>query len=147
VSGVSPAARARRDPFTVAVRIGLAIAFAIDAYVGVLALFAPQLIQPLLDIPVKDPTLVQLAGGEYIVAALLYALAFRDPVRFRPLLWLCALDQLFAVVLPALAVAHGAVPGTWKVVAPIPFQALLAVLFIVYAARPGRNRSATPFMQ
>ena len=137
----------KRDPFTVAVRIGLAIGCAIDAYVGVLSLFAPQLIPPLLDIPVKDPTVVQLAGGEFVVAALVYAVAFRDPVRFRALLWVCALDQLFAVVLPALAVAHGALPATWKIVAPIPFQALLAGLFVVYAARPGRNRSATPFMQ
>jgi hypothetical protein len=137
----------KREPFTVAVRVALAIAFAIDAYVGALALFAPQLIQPLLDIPVKDPTLVQIAGGEYVVAALVYVIAFRDPVRFRPLLWLCALDQLFAVVLPALAVAHGVLPASWKIVAPIPFQALLAVVFILYAARPGRNRSATPFMQ
>ena len=147
MSAESAADRVRRDPFTVAVRIGLAIGGAIDAYVGVLSLFAPQLIQPLLDIPVKDPALMQFAGGEFVVAAFVYALAFRDPVRLRPLLWVCALDQLFAVVLPALAVAHGVFPGTWKVVAPIPFQALLAVLFIVYAARPGRNRSATPFMQ
>ncbi|MDQ6944297.1 MAG: hypothetical protein M3169_17505, partial [Candidatus Eremiobacteraeota bacterium] len=107
----------------------------------------PQLIQPLLDIPVKDPTVVQIAGGEFVVAALVYALAFRDPARFRVLLWLCALDQLFAVVLPALGVAHGTLPATWKIVAPIPFQSVLAVLFVVYAARPGRNRSATPFMQ
>ena len=137
----------KRDPFTVAVRVGLAIGGAIDAYVGVLSLFAPQLIQPLLDIPVKDPTVVQIAGGEYVVAALVYAFAFRYPVRLRPLVWLCALDQLFAVVLPALAVAHGALPATWKTVAPIPFQALLGVLFVLYAARPGRNRSATPFIQ
>jgi hypothetical protein len=137
----------KSDVLTIAVRIGLAIGGAIDAYVGALSLFAPQLIQPLLDIPVKDPTAVQFAGGEFVVAALIYALAFRDPVRFRPLLWLCALDQLFAVVLPGLAVAHGTLPSTWKIVAPIPFQALLAVLFVVYATRPGRNRSATPFMQ
>ncbi len=147
MSTVSRADRVKRDPFTVVLRIGLAIAGAIDAYVGLLSLFAPQLIQPLLDIPVKDPALVQFAGGEFVVAALVYALAFRDPARFRPLLWLCALDQAFAVVLPAIAVAHGVFPGTWKVVAPIPFQALLGVLFVVYAVRPGRNRSATPFMQ
>jgi len=137
----------KRDAFTIAVRVGLAIGGAIDAYVGVLSLFAPQLIQPLLDIPVKDPTVVQIAGGEFVVAAFVYALAFRDPARFRAVLWVCALDQLFAVVLPALAVAHGTLPSTWKIVAPIPFQALLAVLFVFYAARPGRNRSATPFMQ
>jgi hypothetical protein len=137
----------KRDVFTIAVRVALAIGGAIDAYVAVLSLFAPQLIPPLLDIPVKDPALVQLAGGEYLVAALVYALAFRDPVRFRALLWLCALDQLFAVVLPWIAVAHGALPATWKIVAPIPLQAVLCMLFVVYAARPGRNRSATPFMQ
>jgi hypothetical protein len=137
----------KRDPFTVAVRIALAIGGAIDAYVGVISLLAPQLLQPLLDIPVKDPMAVQFAGGEFVVAALVYAVAFRDPVRFRALLWLCALDQLFAVILPAVALAHGAVPATWKIVAPIPFQALLGVVFVVYAVRPGRNRSATPFMQ
>ena len=137
----------KRDTFTLVVRVGLAIGGAIDLFVGLLSLFAPQLLQPLFDIPVKDPTAVQIGGGEFVVAALVYALAFRDPVRFRPLLWLCALDQLFAVALPGLAVVHGAAPATWKIIAPIPFQALLAVLFAVYAARPGRKRSATPFMQ
>ncbi|HYW52466.1 MAG TPA: hypothetical protein VE826_00780 [Dongiaceae bacterium] len=137
----------RIDWFTPAVRVGLAIGFCIDLYVGALSLFAPQAITPLLDIPMHDPTLAMLAGGEYVVAALVYAAAFRDPRRFRALLWICAADQLFAVVMPAILVAHGAIPSTWKIVAPIPFQALLAVLFAVYAARPGRNRSATPFMQ
>jgi hypothetical protein len=137
----------KSNAFTLVVRVGLAIGFGIDAFVGVISVFAPQLLQPLLDVPVRDFTTAQFAGGEFIVAALVYAVAFGDPRRFHVLLWLCALDQLFAVVLPALAIAHGAVPGTWKIVAPIPFQALLAVLFAVYAARPGRNRSATPFMQ
>ena len=125
----------RRDLFTIALRAGLAIAFGIDLYVGVIALFAPQLIAPLMDIPVHDPAFAQLAGGEFVVATLVYALAFRDPRRFRVLLWLCALDQVFAVVMPALAVAHGAIPSTWKTVAPIPFQALLALLFAFAAAR------------
>jgi hypothetical protein len=137
----------KADVFTIVVRVGLAIGFCIDAFVGAISVFAPQLLRPLLDVPVTDLTTAQIGGGEFIVAALVYALAFADPRRFRVLLWLCALDQVFAVVLPALAVAHGAIPGTWKIVAPIPFQALLAVLFAVYAARPGRNRSATPFMQ
>ncbi|MBV8580809.1 MAG: hypothetical protein JO225_05175 [Candidatus Eremiobacteraeota bacterium] len=136
----------KRDWFTIVLRVALAIGFGIDGFVGVLSLFAPQLLEPLLDVPVKDITAVQIGGGEFVVAALVYALAFADPRRFRPLLWLCALDQLFAVVLPALALAHGTVPGTWKIIAPIPFQALLALLF-AYAALPGRNRSATPFMQ
>ncbi|MDB5071900.1 MAG: hypothetical protein JWM87_3011 [Candidatus Eremiobacteraeota bacterium] len=136
----------KRDVFSIVLRIGLAIGFCIDLYVGALSLFAPQLITPLLDIPMHDPVIVRIAGGEYVVAALVYALAFSDPRRFRALLWLCALDQLFGVVMPALAVAHGEIPSTWKIVAPIPFQALLALLF-AYAAWPGRNRSATPFMQ
>jgi hypothetical protein len=136
----------KRDVFTIILRIGLAIGFCIDFYVGALSLFAPQLITPLLDIPMHDPVIVRIAGGEYIVAALVYALAFSDPRRFCVLLWLCALDQSFGVVMPALAVAHGEIPNTWKIVAPIPFQALLALLF-AYAAWPGRNRSATPFMQ
>jgi hypothetical protein len=84
---------------------------------------------------VHDPALVRLAGGEYVVAALLYAVAIRDPRRFAALLWLCALDQAFAVVMPALAAAHGEIPSTWKVIAPIPFQALLAVLFAFGAMR------------
>jgi hypothetical protein len=132
---------------TAALRIALAIGFCIDAYVGLLSLFAPQLITPLLDIPLHDPAVVQLAAGEYLVAALVYALAFRDPHRSRALLWLCALDQLFAVVMPALGVAHGTLPNTWKIVAPIPFQALLVLLFAYAAWRPGSKRSATPFMQ
>lgn len=135
------------SPFAIALRVALAIAFCIDVYVAALSLFAPRLIEPLLDIPVHDPLLAQLAGGEYLVAALVYALAFRDPARFRALLWLCALDQLFAVVLPALAVARGALPPSWKIVAPIPVQALFALVFVVGALRPGTKRSATPFMQ
>ena len=128
-------------------RIALAIGFCIDAYVALLALVAPQLIPPLLDIPVHDPTLVQVAGGEYVVAALVYAVTFSDPPRWRPLLWVCALDQAFAVVLPALAVAHGALPTSWKIIAPIPFQALLALVYVAGAVRPGTKRRATPSMQ
>ena len=116
-------------------RVALAIAFLVDFGVGAVALFAPQLMQPLFDVPLKDLMTAQIAGGEFIVASLVYAFAFRDPVRFRALLWICALDQLFAVVLPALGIARGDIPGTWKVVAPIPFQALLAILFVVYAVR------------
>ena len=125
----------RRDLFTVVLRVALAFGLAIDLYVGVIALFAPQLIEPLMDIPVHDPGFAQLAGGEFVVAALVYALVLWDPRRFRLLLWLCALDQLFAVVMPANAILHGAIPSTWKTVAPIPFQALLMLLFAFAAAR------------
>ncbi len=133
--------------FPVALRVALALGFCIDLVVGLISLFAPALLQPLFDIPVKDVMTIQLAGGEFIVAALVYAVALSDPVRFRPLLWLCALDQLFAAALAAVGIAHGALPSTWKVIAPIPISGLLALLFAYYAARPGRNRSATPFMQ
>jgi hypothetical protein len=137
----------RRDWFTLAVRIALAIGFCIDFYVGVLALFAPQLFPALLDIPMRDPTLAMLGGGELFVVALAYVLALRDPGRYRVLLWICALDQLVAVVLPSVGIARGEIAATWKTVAPIPLQALMGLLFASYAARPGRNRSATPFMQ
>ncbi len=137
----------KRDLFTIAVRAALAIGFCIDIYVAWLALFAPQLIEPLLDIPVHDPLLAQIAGGEYVVAAAVYALAFRNPGRLHALVWICALDQAFAVVLPALAVLHGQLPATLKTVAPIPFQALLCGVLVAYVLRPGAKRSATPFMQ
>ena len=117
--------------FTTVVRAVLAIGFLIDLYVGLLALFAPQLMTPLLDIPMRDPLIAQFAGAEFVVVALVYAIAFRDPARFRALLWLCALDQAIAVVMPTLAVAHGAVPASWKIVAPIPVQALFAIVLAV----------------
>ena len=135
------------DVFSIVVRVALAIGFCIDGAIALFALLAPQLMGPLFDVPISDVMTAQIAGGEFVVAALVYAFAFANPVRFRPLLWLCAIDQAFAVVLPTLGVVHGALPATWKIIAPIPFQALLAVLFAVYAGRPGRNRSATPFMQ
>jgi hypothetical protein len=116
-------------------RAALAIGFLIDFGVGAVSVVAPQLLQPLFDVPIKDVMTAQIAGGELVVASLVYALAFRDPVRFRALLWICALDQLFAVVLPSLGIARGDLPASWKIVAPIPFQALLALLFVVYAVR------------
>ena len=116
-------------------RIALGIGFAIDAFVALLALFAPRLIEPILDLPVKDAALVTIAGGEFAVAAGVYALVFRDPERFRPLLWLCALDQLFAVVLPGLAIVEGHIPATVKTVGPLPLQLILAAVFIIGALR------------
>jgi hypothetical protein len=123
----------------VALRIVLLIGFAIDAYVGLLSLFAPMLIPPLLDIPLHDPQIVRLAGGEYIVAALVYALALRAPLASRPLLWLCALDQAFAVVMPTLGIVSGTLPNSWKIIAPIPLQAVFVVFFIYAAARKPKS--------
>jgi hypothetical protein len=126
----------KRDTFTLVVKIALAIGFVIEAYVGLLGLFAPQLMLPLLDVPVGDTMLAHFAGGEFIVVALVYAIAFRDPARFRVLLWICCVDQLFGVIVPAYAVTSGAWAATFKTVAPIPLQALLALFFIGYALRP-----------
>ena len=125
-----------------AVRIALGIGFAIDAVVALLSLFAQGLLEPLLDIPVKDPALTSIAGGEFAVVSCVYALAFRDPRRWSMLLWICALDQLAAVVLPALAIVHGQIPATFKTVAPIPFQALLALVLAAGANAGNRARSA-----
>jgi hypothetical protein len=135
------------DRFTLAVRAALAIGFCIDGFVGLLCLFAQPMIEPLLGLAVKDPTVTTIAGGELLVAACVYALAFRDPARWRPLLWICALDQTLGVVLPALEIARGNAPATLKTLGPMPFQAVLVALYAVYAAWPGRKRSATPFMQ
>lgn len=121
---------------TLVLRVALAVGFAIDAWVALLALFAQGLMQPLLDIPVRDSALTSIVGGEFAVVACVYAVAFRDPGRWRVLLWICALDQLAAVVLPALAIAHGQIPATFKTVAPIPFQAVLALIFAGNARRP-----------
>ncbi len=120
---------------TLALRVGLVIGGGIDLYVGVLALVAPQLFGPLLDIPMRDPLLAAFGGGEMLVVTLAYVLALLDPRRNRILLWVCALDQLVAVVMPSLAIAHGAIPATWKTVGPIPLQAVLCVLFVMGARR------------
>lgn len=125
-------------------RIALAIGFCIDAFVGVLCLVAQPLLQPLLDIPVKDPAVTTIAGGELVVAAGIYAFVLRDPQRWRPLLWLCALDQLFGVLLPAIEIARGHAPATFKTLGPMPVQLVLAVVFVVgarWAARPAEALS------
>ncbi len=126
----------------VAVRVALALGGAIDAYVAVLALFAQGLIEPLLDLPVRDPALTSIVGGEFAVVACVYAVAFRDPQRRRAILWICALDQLAAVILPALAIVHGQIPATFKTVGPIPLQALLALILAAGAVRAAPARSA-----
>ncbi len=122
-------------------RIALAIGFCIDAFVGILCLVAQPLLQPLLDIPVKDPAVTTIAGGELLVAAGIYAFVFRDPQRWRPLLWLCALDQAFGVLLPALEIARGHAPATWKTLGPMPLQLILCGIF-VWAATRRHERSA-----
>jgi hypothetical protein len=124
--------------FALVLRLALACGLAIDAFVGILALFAQPLIPPLLDIPVKDPTLMTIYGGALVVLACVYALAIRDPVRFRPLLWLCALDQTLGVLLPLVEIARGHASGTWKIYGPMPFQLVLVGIYVAGAMRKER---------
>jgi hypothetical protein len=121
--------------FTLAVRVALAIGFCIDGFVGLLCLFVQPLTEPLLGLAVKDPAMTTIAGGELIVAACVYALAFSDPARWRPLLWLCALDQTLGIVLPALEIARGNAPADWKTLGPMPFQTVLVGLYATAALK------------
>jgi hypothetical protein len=124
-----------------ALRIALGAGFLIDAYVGLVALFAQRLLPKLLDVPLKDPTLATLLGGELLVAAAVYAFPLRDPIRFKPLLWVCAVDQLFGVTLPLYEMSRGALPATMKTVGPMPLQLLLVAVYIAGALRqPAKPR-------
>jgi hypothetical protein len=125
--------------FALVLRIALVIGLCIDAGVGLLCLVAQPLLQPLLDIPVKDPAVTTIAGGELVVAAGIYAFVLRDPRRWQPLLWLCALDQFFGALLPAIEIAHGHAPATFKTLAPIPFQLLLVVIYVAGARMRARR--------
>jgi hypothetical protein len=116
-------------------RAALALGFCIDFFVGVLALVAQPLLGPLLDIPVRDPAVTTIAGGELVVAAGIYAFVLVDPRRWRPLLWLCALDQTFGVLLPALEIARGHAPATFKTLGPMPLQLLLVAVYVAAARR------------
>ncbi|MGP6158539.1 MAG: hypothetical protein ACLPYS_13725 [Vulcanimicrobiaceae bacterium] len=126
--------------FSIALRVALIIGFLIDAGIGLLALFAQPLIAPLLDVPVKDPALTTVFGGTLLVLSCLYMLVLRDGDRWRPLLWLCALDQTFGVLLPAVEIARGNVLATVKTVGPMPFQVVLVVIYVVGALRERNSR-------
>jgi hypothetical protein len=112
-------------------QIALGIGVAIDLGTALLCFFGQSFFQALLDVPLHDPAIATIAGGEYFVLAFVYLLALRDPVRFRPLLWLCALDQTFAIVLPLVTIALGQVPATWKTLGPMPFQAILVTIYLL----------------
>jgi hypothetical protein len=121
--------------FVWVLRVALLCGLAIDAGVGLLALFAQPLMQPLLDLPLKDPALTTILGGELLVVAGVYAIVLRDPPRWRPLLWLCASDQFLGVLLPALEIARGHAPATIKTLGPMPFQLALVAVFIAGTLR------------
>ena len=116
--------------------VALAIGFLIDAVVGLVALVAQPLLQPLFDIPLKDSAVTMIAGGELVVASCIYAFVFRDPKRWQPFLWVLALDQIFGVLLPAVAMLQGTAPVTFKTVAPMPLQLALVIVYIIAARRP-----------
>lgn len=120
---------------TLVTRIAVAVGLCVDAGVALLCFFFQQQLGPLLDIPLKDPALTTIAGGEYLVVAIVYALLLRDPRRYHPLFWLIALDQAFAVALPALEIARGNVAGTIKTIGPMPFNAALAAIYVWAALR------------
>jgi hypothetical protein len=126
----------------IALRYALIVGFLIDAGVGALCIVAQPLLQPLLDIPVKDPAVTTIAGGELIVAAGIYAFVLRDMARWRPLLWLCVLDQFFGVVLPAIEIARGHAPATIKTLGPMPLQAILIALYVWGARNTKRGTAA-----
>jgi hypothetical protein len=126
-----------------AVRIALAIGFVVDAGVGVLCIFGQPLIAPLLGIPVRDPAITAFLGGELIVASVVYALVFVDPPRWHVLLWICALDQTFGVVIPAAEIAAGHVPATLQTLGPMPLQVVLVALYVA-GARAERQPPAPP---
>jgi hypothetical protein len=128
--------------FRIVLVVALVIGFCIDAGVGILCVFAQPLLQPLLDIPVKDPAVTSIAGGELLVAAGIYAFVLRDIQRWRSLLWLCALDQFFGVVLPAIEIVRGHAPATLKTLGPMPFQFVLVAVYIAGARWVGRPDEA-----
>jgi hypothetical protein len=111
-------------------RVALAVGAFIDGAIAVVALFFQPWVGPLSDIPAKDPAFTAFAGGEFLIVALVYLLILRDLKRYWPLLWLVALDQLLAVVLPAEQIASGNVVASWKTIAPMPLSALLAVIYV-----------------
>lgn len=85
--------------------------------------------------PVKDPALTTIAGGEYLVVTLVYASLLYDLRRYRMLLWIVALDQALAAALPLIEILRGNVVATWKTLGPIPFDALLALVYALRAPR------------
>jgi hypothetical protein len=119
-------------------RAAIALGGIVDITVAILALFFQPLLGPLFDVPTKDPALTTIAGGEYLVVTALYVLLLRDLTRYRVLLWLVALDQFLAAILPGVEIARGHVVATWKTLGPIPLNLALSVTYLVGAVRARR---------
>ena len=59
--------------------------------------------------------------------------------RFAPFLWLVALDQFFAGVIPAWEISRGHVVATWKTIGPIPLNLVLATVYGLAARATPRS--------
>jgi hypothetical protein len=117
-------------------RPALVLGAAIDAFVAIVSMFFPAATAPLFDIPDHDPVFAFLGGGELVVVTFLYLVILRNVARFRPLLWVVALDQLFAALLPAVEILRGQLPATIKIVGPMPLSLALAVIYVIAARAP-----------
>jgi hypothetical protein len=114
----------------IVLRIALAVGFVVDGGVGVLCLFFQPLVGPIVGVPLHDPPVARFLGGELIVVAGLYALLFREPVRWNRFLWLCALDQTMAAALPLVELTSRTIPATWQTIGPIPLSAALVAIYV-----------------
>lgn len=114
-------------------RIALAIGALTDGFVAVLMLFFQSSAGAILDIPTKDSAITTFAGCELMLVVLVYVALLRDPVRFRPLLYIVALDQVVAAAWPAFEVWRGDVTATWKTLGPIPINLVLVAVFLIGA--------------
>ena len=123
-------------------RVALALGGCVDFGVAILAIFFQPLLGPLLDVPTKDPALTTIAGGEYLVVTTIYVVLLRDLRRYAILLWLVALDQSLAAIIPAIEIGRGHVVATWKTIGPIPFNVLLAAVYALAAFARDRARRA-----
>ena len=122
------------------VTIALVIGLAIDAWVGILAIFFQPLLGPILDVPSHDPAIATIAGTETLVVAGVYVLALRDWRRYPAIAWICCADQLFAAVVPAVEIVRGQFAATPKTLGPIPMSLALAVIFALAARSSQRAR-------
>lgn len=111
-------------------RISLIVGAVGDIGIAIFCWFFQSLLGPVLDVPTKDPALTTIAGGEYLIVGMLYVLAYRDLRRSRPLFWLFALDQFFAIVLPLLEMGRGNAIVSWKTLGPMPLNAVLCGLYL-----------------
>ena len=107
------------------IRIALAIGALIDGGVAILCFFFQPLLGPLLDFPVKDPALTTVAGGEFLVVALVYVAILRDLDRARTL----------------LEMLRGHVLISAKTVGPMPLNIALVIIFVLGATRKSSVRT------